>query len=94
MSYINIGSDKNPIFTMVNENFRKNHEIVGSDYNENNLPNIEKFKKTKFVQFTTNKFKINFDQLKGISCLKVEYLLIIRLKGKIFAVMKLILRKI
>ena len=84
ISYINFGKSENPLWSIISDKHDKNYEIVGCELNEKMLPNLEKLRKSRFIDDSIKKYEINFEKIKKISELKVRVNFLLRSKERVF----------
>ena len=82
-SYINVGKDSSPVYTMINENFHKTTEFISSPFKKKFLPKIDLVSKMKFFSNGEIKNNISLETIKHREDLKVKTLIDVRLKGRI-----------
>ena len=82
-TFINIGKDSKPLYTMFNENYNKSPEFITSPFHKTELPKIGTIAKTKLYNDTKEKFNISIEQRMNLNDLKVNFSYF-RLKEKIF----------
>lgn len=75
-SFINVGRDSKPIYTMFNESKLKIPEFITSPFNKTVLPKLESVSKMKIYNESKEKFNISIEQRFNHNDLKVSYKLI------------------
>lgn len=77
-SFINVGKDSRPVFTMFNESKVKTPEFITSPFNKIFLPKLESVSKMKIYNESKEKFNIslehrfNHNDLKVKKCVKLD----------------------
>ena len=82
-SYINVGKESSPLYTMINENNHRDPEFITCPFKNKYLPKIENVSNKKILTDTKNRFNISLEQKFKHNDLKVKIPFKIRLKGRI-----------
>jgi hypothetical protein len=76
-SFINVGRDTRPVYTMFNESKLKSPEFISSPFNNTTLPKLESVSKMKIYNGSKERFNISLEQRFNHNDLKVKRDLII-----------------
>ncbi len=96
ISYINIGSESKPTWSMINENNKKQIEFVRTPFDRSSLPKIDKITRKKYFQNSKERYGIDLKRteeysdlkLEGKNLLNEEIKMIRGMKGKKFLIKK------